>query len=162
MRKSDAIQDRPAANQTVEEYMPLPPWLTAMRDAMTAAVTPDVLTAVIKAQVRKAVEGDTRAAKFVTDQAHQLLAAEQRRPISITQNNMYLAAGSAPIESPVNEEPHTRKSLDVAAARVARGLPARLRGDRRVAEHLRADDDETEKRKHREEADAERAAEEAL
>ena len=148
-KRAEAV--RPSA--TVEQVMALPPWLAAMRSAMAEAVTPEDLKAVIVTQVRKAKEGDTKAAKFVTDQAHQLLQAEQRRPITITQTNHY--HGGVQLDAPAAAEPADPRSLELAAGRVAAGLPPRLPGDRREREDLRADDDEAEKEvRRRQEADA--------
>ena len=149
--------DKKPASETVEQYMQMPPWLAAIRDAMAGAIKPEDLASVMAAQVEKAKKGDARAAAFVMDQAHKLLQAEQRRPITVTQTNNYYEGDVRP-DVPATAEPNAPKTLKKLAGRVAAGLPIKHPSDRRIAEHLRVDNDDEEKELRRRQAEAEDAA----
>lgn len=68
----------------------LPPWLIAMRQAVSDAVSPDDIKEMIQAQVKRAKEGDAKALKVVME----LMGSNQ--PINLTQNNFEITTPAAP------------------------------------------------------------------
>src|SRR4051812_47486185 len=90
----------PQLPEKAAELMQPPQWLTSLREAISGSIAPADLKEVIGAQVAKAREGDVKAAKFVMDQAHKLMASQAKlQPqVTIVQNNYY--------DTPADERPN--------------------------------------------------------
>jgi hypothetical protein len=69
---------------------PVPPWMQAMREAAERKLTGDVMERIIDAQIRKAEQGDQRAARFVLD---YLGGAMALKGATFNQHNHYYASG---------------------------------------------------------------------
>jgi len=141
--------------------MELPPWMGALREAMSGAIAPDDVKEVMAAQVRKAREGDRKAADFVMNQAHKLMASQAKlqRPVTIVQNNYYDVPADerpgAPIQPGDDGGEGDRKDLRKLRNRARALLPVTgVPGDARV----RAVGDEEEKELRRREDERARAA----
>ncbi|MDB5297794.1 MAG: hypothetical protein JWO31_3777 [Phycisphaerales bacterium] len=130
-----------------------PPWLQSLRDAMSGSIKGDDLQSIMQAQVDKAKEGDMRAASFVFNQAHKLMAAQaqQAPPVTIVQNNYYDAPRpDAPIEPADDPADLERKRR----SRVRAGLPLTTEADRRVRP---VSDDEERELRRRQQAEEDEA-----
>ena len=112
--------NRAAPTQSLNELMQQPPWLQALRKAMGESIKADDISAIMQAQVNKAKEGDARAAKFVLDQAHKMMASDASRPVSIVQNNFY--DGERP-DTSTAADPTSAERLRKMRARHAAGMP---------------------------------------
>jgi hypothetical protein len=122
---------------------------------MSAAIRPDDLSDILRKQVEKAKAGDVKSAAFVIDQANKMLQGEQRRPVTITQNNFY--GDAEPPTTPTKAEPGTSGKIARMARRRATGQPLMNAEDA-----LRINDDEEEKAMRRREQEEEEAREAAI
>lgn len=130
-RRPTGTPDLPAV---VDQLQELPPWMKALREAMTGSITGDDITQVMKAQVDKAKEGDLRAASFVMNQAHKLMATQsQQCPATIVQNNYYDTPADERPDAPLQPGDEGGKDLRKMRARARAGMPLTGQpGDRRV------------------------------
>ncbi len=101
------------------------PWLQSLRDAMGSSIKGEDLTAIMQAQVEKAKGGDMKAASFVMNQAHKLMGAEMKRPVSIVQNNhnYYDTPIDAHAEAPLQPDDERSKALAKLRSRARQGIP---------------------------------------
>jgi len=108
----------------VQEQIELPPWMQAMRDALAGTITQEELTAVMKAQIEKAKEGNTRAAKFVFDQVRLNTAPEHT---TLIQNNYH--DGAKPPKKPTPALPGSEEKIEIMRRRLEAGVPLTHRMD---------------------------------
>jgi hypothetical protein len=140
----------------VEQLQEPPPWLKAMREAMTGSIGAEDVKEVMKKQVEKAKGGDMKAASFVMNQAHKLMdmQAKSRRPVTIVQNNYYDTPAEAGPVAPIEPGDAHGKDLLKMRSRARAGKPLTgLPGDRR-AQPI-SDEEEKELRRREEAEDAE-------
>lgn len=144
----------PALPAGATDLMQLPPWMVALRDAMTGAVSPEVVGRVMAAQVKKAEDGDVKSASFVMNQVHKMMESQAKlqKSVTIVQNNYY--------DTPKDERPDApiRPGDDANGAdlrklrnRVRAGVP--LTGGKDDARVRPVSDEEEKAIRRREEAE---------
>ncbi len=128
-----ALAHRTASvSEEAGELMKPPPWLQAMRDAMTDAVQANDLKEIMAVQVKKAKEGDPRAFALVMNHAHKMLQSEQKR-VTIVQNNYYDTPADVRPEVPIAPGDSNGKDVLKMRARARAGVPITGHaGDQRV------------------------------
>lgn len=146
-RTQDVQVDPPIGDVGGAALMELPPWLKALRDAMGSAIQGDDLKEIMAAQIKKAKEGNMQAAQFVMNQAHKMLAAEQKR-ITVVQNNFYNATEDKRPDTPLEPDDDRERQLNKLSARAAaRQRIASRAGDRSLPRPVSDDEEKALRRK---------------
>jgi hypothetical protein len=138
------------------ELMKPPPWLEALRSAMSDSIKADDVAAVMKKQVEMAKDGDLRAASFVMNQAHKLMTtqAKQQPAVTIVQNNYFDSPRpDEPIEPGDDKNGNVERKLR-ARARAGEPITGRPE-DRRV--RAISDEEEKELRRRQQERETDEA-----
>jgi hypothetical protein len=152
VKRTTRIEEEPAAAAAATELMQPPPWLKALRESMAGAIEPSDLKEIMQAQVDKAKQGDERAAKFVFNQAHRMMQAEQQKRLTVIQNNYY--------DTPAEQRPDTPAEMAAGSDAKIRKMRNRLRDGRPLTDPRDRDtrevsDEEEKELRRRQEAEDE-------
>jgi hypothetical protein len=105
----------------------LPPWMAAMRKAVTDCVSESDIKEIVQNQVKRAKDGDKDAIKFVFG---QILGSDSFKGATFVQNNNY---GGDPAK-PAKTKPGSVDRIEQMRLRAEAGVPLHQDGDATLAE----------------------------